>query len=73
MRPVVRIHSSRPDKKGEKRMGLFGKSDKELLFDMIVDMATASKLLAKAIIALEKRLDNVEKALNIKTKVKVKS
>ena len=53
-------------------MGLFGKSDKELLLNMIIDVATASRLLTKAIGSLDKRLENVEKALDIKTKIKTK-
>jgi hypothetical protein len=53
-------------------MGLFGKSDKDVMLEMIVDLATGCRLLAKGLNALDKRLSNVEKALNIKTKVKAK-
>jgi hypothetical protein len=46
-------------------MGLFGKSDKELLLEMVT-------LLTEGLMSLNRRLENVEKALNIKTKIKAK-
>ena len=47
-------------------MGLFGKSDKEMLLEMVT-------LLTEGLMAVNKRLENVEKVLDIKYLTKVKT